>query len=81
MFTRRFQVSLLQCLIVYFSAWNVATAQMGSGHATPPPPPPGAKSAKCSGRQVPQLEDVTAQAGIAFKHTSDPDPSDTSSNP
>jgi hypothetical protein len=72
LFTRRFQVSLLQCLTVYFYALNVAAAQMGSGHATPPPPPPGAKSAKCSGRPVPQLEDVTAQAGITFKHTSDP---------
>jgi enediyne biosynthesis protein E4 len=72
LFTRRFQVSLLQCLAVYFYALHVAAAQMGSGHATPPPPPPGAKSAKCSGRPVPQLEDVTAQAGIAFKHTSDP---------
>ncbi|HUD12832.1 MAG TPA: CRTAC1 family protein [Terracidiphilus sp.] len=72
MFTRRFQVSLLQCLTVYFYALHVAAAQMGTGHATPPPPPPGAKSARCSGRPVPQLEDVTAQAGIAFKHTSDP---------
>jgi enediyne biosynthesis protein E4 len=42
------------------------------GHPTPPPPPPGAKSSKCSGRPVPQLEDITARAGITFKHTSDP---------
>jgi len=43
-----------------------------SGHPTPPPPPPGAKSTKCAGRPVPQLEDVTVAAGITFKHTSDP---------
>jgi len=42
------------------------------GHPAPSPPPPGAKSAKCSGRPIPQLEDITAKAGITFKHTSDP---------
>jgi len=42
------------------------------GHPTPPPPPPGAKSIKCKGRPIPQLEDVTAKAGISFKHASDP---------
>ncbi len=43
------------------------------GHPTPPPPPPGAKSPKCSNRPVPQLEDVTAKAGITFSHASSPD--------
>lgn len=43
-----------------------------SGHAPASPPPPGAKSARCSGRPVPQLEDVTKKAGIHFTHTSDP---------
>jgi enediyne biosynthesis protein E4 len=43
-----------------------------SGHPTPPPPPAGAKASKCSGRPVPQLEDITASTGITFKHTSDP---------
>jgi hypothetical protein len=71
LFTRRFQASLAQSLIVWFCALNIAAAQMG-GHPTPPPPPPGAKSSKCSGRPVPQLEDITTQAGITFKHTSDP---------
>ncbi len=46
---------------------------MGEGHPTPPPPPPGAKSTRCSGRPVPQLEDITSRAGITFKHASDPD--------
>jgi hypothetical protein len=54
------------------SALNIASAQVGSGHFTPPPPPPGAKSARCLGRPVPQLDDITAAAGITFKHTSDP---------
>src|SRR5215469_12608010 len=43
-----------------------------SGHPVPPPPPAGAKSKKCSGRPIPQFVDVTAQSGIHFKHTSDP---------
>jgi hypothetical protein len=42
------------------------------GHNAPPPPPPGAKSIKCSGRPIPQLEDMTAKTGIRFTHTSDP---------
>lgn len=45
----------------------------GMGHAIPPPPPPGAKSPRCSGRPIPQMEDVTAKAGITFSHTSSPD--------
>ncbi|MGD0442758.1 MAG: CRTAC1 family protein [Edaphobacter sp.] len=44
-----------------------------SGHPEPPPPPPGAKAQKCSGRPIPQFTDITAQAGINFKHTSDPE--------
>jgi enediyne biosynthesis protein E4 len=43
-----------------------------AGHPTPPPPPPGVKQAKCTGRPVPQLEDITDKAGIRFHHTSDP---------
>ena len=46
---------------------------MGEGHNKPAPPPPGAKMIKCTGRLVPQLEDVTATTGIAFQHASDPD--------
>jgi len=38
-----------------------------------PPPPPGAKSVVCSGRPVPQLEDVTDKAGIHFQHVSSPE--------
>jgi hypothetical protein len=42
------------------------------GHNAAAPPPPGAKSIKCSGRPIPQLEDITARTGIHFTHTSDP---------
>src|SRR3984885_12762865 len=45
----------------------------GLGHPTAAPPPPGAKSAKCTKRPIPQLQDVTAKAGIAFSHTSSKD--------
>jgi hypothetical protein len=49
---------------------NFALAQ--GGHPTPPPPPPGAKTTKCAGRPVPQLEDITAKSGVTFRHTADP---------
>lgn len=61
---------LLRLLAITCLFFNVAIAQ--SGHPTPPPPPPGAKSTKCVGRPIPQLEDVTAASGITFTHTSDP---------
>ncbi len=59
-----------QILLILLLAARLACAQ--GGHPTPPPPPPGAKSIKCSGRPIPQLEDITAKTGITFKHTSDP---------
>ena len=46
---------------------------MGEGHPTPPPPPPGGRMTKCTGRPIPQLEDITASTGITFTHASDPD--------
>ncbi|SPE31339.1 ASPIC/UnbV [Candidatus Sulfotelmatomonas gaucii] len=45
----------------------------GMGHAITGPLPPGAKSPKCTNRPIPQLEDVTAKAGITFTHTSSKD--------
>ena len=42
------------------------------GHPTPPPPPSGVKTTECAGRPIPQLEDITAKAGITFQHVSDP---------
>ena len=57
---------------ISFFSLSITLAAAQSGHPTPAPPPPGAKSIKCSGRPVPQLEDVTAASGITFTHTSDP---------
>jgi enediyne biosynthesis protein E4 len=65
-----FHLSFLRSIAVAFCLFSLAEAQ--SGHPTPPPPPPNAKLSKCSGRPVPQLEDITSTTGITFKHTSDP---------
>src|ERR1700758_3222756 len=56
-------------LILYFPA-----STFGQG-AHPPPSPPrsGVKNVTCSGRQVPQLEDVTKPAGIHFRHIGAPE--------
>jgi hypothetical protein len=43
------------------------------GHPAPLPPPPGVKKIKCSGRPIPQLEDVTKKTGIRFSHTAAPE--------
>jgi hypothetical protein len=57
-------------LAFVFLAVGIAHAQ--GGHPQPAPPPPGAKSSKCAGRPIPQLEDITSKTGITFKHTADP---------
>ena len=51
---------------------SVTLAAGQGGHPAPSPTPAGGKSIKCVGRKVPQLEDVSAKAGISFRHTSDP---------
>ena len=61
---------LAKTLLLLSLSAHLACAQ--GGHPVPTPPPSGAKSAKCSGRPIPQLEDITAKSGITFKHTSDP---------
>jgi len=58
-------------LIVWLSMSGKARSQ--EGHPAPAPPPPGAKSSKCTNRAIPQLEDVTAKAGINFSHASSQD--------
>ncbi|MGC2161287.1 MAG: CRTAC1 family protein [Silvibacterium sp.] len=54
------------------SALCASLLQAQEGHPPPVAPPPGAKATTCSGRPIPQLIDVTQQAGIRFTHTSDP---------
>jgi enediyne biosynthesis protein E4 len=57
-----------------FGCLCLATAAFGQGgHPTPSPPPRGAKSVVCTGRAIPQLEDITAKTGITFQHTFDPE--------
>jgi hypothetical protein len=68
-FLLRIEVRLL---IMWFALACHGHGQ-GMGHATPPPPPPGAKSSKCANRPIPQLEDITAKAGIDFSHASSED--------
>jgi hypothetical protein len=68
---RKFQRGRLAAGLVLSSLVARASCAQG-GHPQPPPPPPGAKTTKCAGRTVPQLEDVTAKSGITFKHTADP---------
>ena len=46
---------------------------MAQGIAQGSPPPATAKTIKCKGRLIPQLEDVTAKAGIHFTHSSAPE--------
>jgi enediyne biosynthesis protein E4 len=62
---------VLLATLLAMSSTPMGVAQ--SGHPEPPPPPPGAKAKKCGGRPIPQFTDVTARAGINFKHTSDPE--------
>ncbi len=58
--------------IFFFTCLAGALVQGQEGHPTPAPPPLGAKSYKCVNRTIPQLEDITAKAGITFTHSSDP---------
>ena len=65
--------SLLRAQILLLAPLFLAIGQIhsqGMGHPLAGPPPPGAKSTKCTKRPIPQLEDITAKAGIAFTHTS-----------
>jgi hypothetical protein len=57
---------------VALAALGATVANAQGGHPQPTPPPAGAQAAKCKGRPVPQLEDVTAKTGITFKHAADP---------
>lgn len=61
---------LASLLAISLATTPTLPAQMG--HPTPPPPPPGAKSFVCKNRVIPQLVDITDQAGIRFTHASDP---------
>jgi enediyne biosynthesis protein E4 len=71
-----FSRAYLRISIVLLALSFIAIGQIhsqGLGHPTAAPPPPGAKSTKCTKRPIPQLQDVTAKAGITFSHTSSKD--------
>jgi hypothetical protein len=65
---------LLNTVILLWLAMTLATTTPAQGgHDVAPPPPPGLKTAVCKNRPVPQLEDVTAAAGIHFRHSYSPE--------
>ncbi|HVO59324.1 MAG TPA: CRTAC1 family protein [Terriglobales bacterium] len=59
-------------VLVFISSFLVYVSGQ-AGHDIAPPPPAGLKRTVCSGRPVPQLEDVTDKAGIHFKHAYSPE--------
>ena len=59
-----FRRILSSLLFLAFAAQMLAQG----AHPAPSPPRPGAKSVTCTGREIPQLEDVTEKAGVRFRH-------------
>ncbi|HYU48091.1 MAG TPA: hypothetical protein VEK84_18155, partial [Terriglobales bacterium] len=61
-------------LLVFFVAQLFAPpGRTQEGHNAPAPAPAAAYTRTCKDRAVPQLEDITAKAGIKFRHLSSPD--------
>jgi len=63
------RIAILVATLSYLTVFSSAQ----SGHDVPPPAPAGLKKMVCSGRTVPQLEDVTEKAGIQFRHSYSPE--------
>lgn len=63
------------CCWIPLLVFSFAFAQqlLGQGISQGPPPPATAKTIKCKGRPVPQLEDITDRAGIRFEHDFSPE--------
>lgn len=59
-------------LLIALSAALSVSSFAQEGH-TPSVVPPGAKSSACTGRKIPELEDITEKAGIRFRHTNVPE--------
>jgi enediyne biosynthesis protein E4 len=66
------QLAALCRPFIFATVVTVASWAQG-GHPTPPPVPTGVKTIKCQGRPIPQLQDITAKAGVAFSHDSAPE--------
>ena len=60
-------------LCLFFSSQLLLQGLGQAGHDVAPPPPSGLKSMTCTGRPVPQLEDVTEKVGIHFRHSYSPE--------
>ena len=55
-------------IAVLVSTLAIGRQFFGQGMAQGPPAPPSARTTKCTGRQIPKLQDVTDQVGIGFEH-------------
>jgi len=67
-------IPLLRCRLSLFFLVLLSIQVSGqAGHDVAPPPPAGLKSLSCTGRPVPQLEDITGKTGIAFRHSYSPE--------
>jgi enediyne biosynthesis protein E4 len=63
-----------RCWICFVVVTRLFAQQLlGQGMSQGPPPPATAKAIKCKARSVPQLEDITDQAGIRFEHHFSPE--------
>ena len=63
----------ITCWIFLIIALLFTQRLSGQGMSQGPPPPSSAKTIKCKGRPVPQLEDITEKAGIRFQHDFSPE--------
>ena len=67
-------ITLLRCrLFLFFLVLLCIEVSGQAGHDVAPPPPAGLKSLSCTGRPVPQLEDITEKTGITFRHSYSPE--------
>src|SRR5215469_3571911 len=55
-------------IAVLVTAVAIGKHLFAQGMAQGPPTPPSAKTTKCKGLSIPELEDVTDKAGIRFEH-------------
>ena len=67
------QRSLLRFFSIVFAAPLIASTVFAQAHSAPQAVPSTARSRVCTGRAVPQFTDITAKAGIHFKHLAAPE--------
>src|SRR5262249_29755044 len=53
--------------------WTLTGSLFAQSHQPNAPPPAGAKNEACRNRSIPQLVDITEQAGIKFEHLTAPE--------